>query len=69
MWQHKGKMVDLSKKLPQAFEWTFFLVFKVFFYEDVFLDGDNWAMCQWRWSTLKEAKQKRHGRSWKGVEP
>jgi len=26
MWQHKGKMVDLSKKLPQAFEWTFFQV-------------------------------------------
>ncbi len=31
MWQHKGEMVDLSKKLPQAFKWTFFLVFKVFF--------------------------------------
>jgi hypothetical protein len=36
-----------------------FLGFLSFFYEDVFLDGDNWAMCQWRWSTFKEAKQKK----------
>jgi hypothetical protein len=61
-------MVDLSEKLSQAFEWTFFQVNFFYFYEDVFLDGDNWAMCQWRWSTFKAPKQKRHGGSWKGVE-